>query len=350
MKIANRYEPTGSTAAGGMGEIVECVDSHLQRRVVIKRLKVGIDERRLIDEQKALAKLRSKHVVQLYDIVELDDRGKSESGIVLEFIEGKNLASNMFAPDRDYLYVLWQIASGLKEIHEGGIIHRDIKPANIRMDKEKVIKILDFGLARSDDEGKTRSIIGTPVFMAPELWAGSTISFDRSIDVYAFGATALALLTDKPPGELVHQPPRPVSLAAFNSAMTGLPLDIVTMLHSCLESNPAKRPSMAGIQAVLGRHLLANRHRALVIMNGQVYNLDSKTRKVTIKAGKVGELTIEYNSLDFAISKAVGAVTVNNSPAVAGSVVPGCCVITFGGDGQNRVFVTFDVSHPEVMS
>ena len=77
MKIANRYEPTGHTSTGGMGEIIQCNDSHLQRRVIIKRLQEGIEERRLLDEQRALAKLRSKHVVQLYDIIALRDRGKS---------------------------------------------------------------------------------------------------------------------------------------------------------------------------------------------------------------------------------------------------------------------------------
>src|SRR5271166_1208585 len=105
MKIAGRYEPTGTTSAGGMGEIIECVDLHLQRRVIIKRLQVGIEERRLIDEQKALAKLRSKHVIQLYDIIDLTDRKKPEKAIVIEFIEGENLEVNSFKAGRAYLKV-----------------------------------------------------------------------------------------------------------------------------------------------------------------------------------------------------------------------------------------------------
>jgi len=142
MKIADRYEPTGATSAGGMGEIIECIDLHLQRRVIIKRLQADIEARRLLDEQRALAKVRSKHVVQLYDIVELTDRRKTEKAIVLEFIEGNNLGINSFKPDRDYLKVLWQIAGGLKDIHAAGVIHRDIKPDNIRIDVEGVVKII----------------------------------------------------------------------------------------------------------------------------------------------------------------------------------------------------------------
>ena len=349
MKIADRYEPTGAISAGGMGEIIECFDLHLQRRVIIKRLQVGIQERRLIDEQKALARLRSKHVIQLYDIIELTDRRKPEKAIVIEFIDGENLEVNFFKPDRAYLNVLWQIACGLKDIHEGGVIHRDIKPSNIRVDNEGIIKIIDFGLARSGGDAKTRSIIGTPVFMAPELWSDRTVSFDQSIDVYAFGATALALLTKNPPKELAHQPPQAVSLTALKSSLHGLQTEIVALIHNCLRSDPNRRPTMAAVQARLARHLLENEHRALVVMDGKAHHLNRENRKITLNAGTVGSLTIEYDGFDFKISNASGAVSLNNTAARAGSIVPGCCVITFGGAGQNRRFVTFDVSHPEVM-
>lgn len=127
MTIAGRYEPTGVKTVGGMGEVFECIDTHLQRRVIIKRLQVGIEERRLLDEQKALARLRSKHVVQLYDIIEMSDRGRREKAIVLEFIDGKNLAIGSYTVGRPYLNVLWQMASGLRDIHDAGVIHRDIK-------------------------------------------------------------------------------------------------------------------------------------------------------------------------------------------------------------------------------
>lgn len=349
MKIANRYEPTGHTSTGGMGEIIQCNGSHLQRRVIIKRLQEGIEERRLLDEQRALAKLRSKHVVQLYDIIALRDRGKSEEAIVLEFIEGKSLEFNSFKADRAYMYILWQICSGIRDIHEGGIIHRDIKPNNIMLDNEGVIKIIDFGLARAEDHAKTRSIIGTPVFMAPELWSGETISFDQSIDVYAFGMTALTLVSKNIPRALTNHPPDEVTLSAISSCLTGLPTDVVNMIYKCLNSDPAQRPAMAEVQELLARHLLQNEHRALVVMDGQIHGLDRRNRKIALNAGTVGSLTIEYDGLDFRVTSASGAVSLNNTAARAGDVVPDCCVVTFGSGAQRRRFVTFDVSHPEVM-
>jgi hypothetical protein len=105
---------------------------------------------------------------------------------------------------------------------------------------------------------------------------------------------------------------------------------------------------MVDIGALLAKYLLKDQHRALVVMNGQAHLLDRNNRKVTLTAGTVGSLAIEYDGLDFKVSNASGAVYFNNTPAQVNGIVPGCCVITFG-NGVNRRFVTFDVSHPEVM-
>jgi serine/threonine protein kinase len=331
-----------------MGEVIECMDLHLQRKVVLKRLHSGIEARRLIDEQKALAKLRSKHVVQLYDIVTIAEGSRRESAIVLEYIEGENLELGEFNADRAYLKVVWQIACGLKDIHAAGIIHRDIKPNNIRINSEGVIKIIDFGLARSRDEARTHSVIGTPVFMAPELWGDGTISFDKSIDVYAFGVTCLALLNANLPSSLALRPPQVISLLALRANVAGLHPDIVALVHACLRADPSRRPSMADIEAQLARRLLENQHRALVVMGGQAHFLDRRNRRINLDAGRTGSLAIEYDGFDFRVASSSGSVYLNNARAVAGTVVPGCCVITFG-DGSVRRFVTFDISHPEVM-
>jgi eukaryotic-like serine/threonine-protein kinase len=211
-----------------------------------------------------------------------------------------------------------------------------------------VVKIIDFGLARSSDDAKTRSIIGTPIYMAPELWSDKTVSFDQSIDVYAFGVTSLALLSKNVPTEMARQPPQAVPLATLGASAPGLQAEIVALIHACLRTDPASRPRMADVEIMLARRLLHNQHRALVVIDGQVHSLDRKNRKITLNAGTVGSLTIEYDGFYFKVSSVSGQIFLNNTNAQTGSNVPGCCVITFGV-GAGRRFVTFDVSHPEVM-
>lgn len=84
MLIAGRYEPTGAAAWGGMAEAHRLLDTHLSREVILKRLRNPHDARRLIDEKKALLKLRSKHVVQLFDIIRYDYSGTPETGLILD--------------------------------------------------------------------------------------------------------------------------------------------------------------------------------------------------------------------------------------------------------------------------
>ncbi|MPT40257.1 MAG: serine/threonine protein kinase [Achromobacter sp.] len=329
-----------------MSEVQFCEDLHLQRHVVLKRLQPGIEARRLLDEQKALSKVRSKHVVQLYDIVTILEHGTEYPAIVLEFIDGNTLEIGKFLPDLSYLNLIWQIACGLNDIHEHGIIHRDIKPGNIKIDGEGVVKILDFGLSRSNADAKTRSIIGTPLFMAPEQWGHQSITFDSSIDVYAYAITCLALLTNEIPISLTKHPPSQPSWDSFSAPFAGIPKQIIDILYQCLATRN-DRPAMQDVKNLLARQLLKNRHRATVVLNGTTNTLDCNNRTIALNA-KIGNLTIEYDGIDFKVTKVSGAVYINNTAVFVGAVVPGCCVLTFGDSGP-RTFVTFDISNPEVM-
>lgn len=347
--IANRYEHVGSlNERGGMGEVDIFTDLHLRRDVVIKRLQAGVEEKRLLDEQKSLAKLRSKHVVQLYDIVAIGDMPEAEAALVLEYIDGKPIEVNSYHVGEELLKCLWQISCGLAEIHAAKIIHRDIKPQNLKVDSEGVVKILDFGLARGDDEAVTRSIIGTPVYMAPELWGEQTISFDASIDAYAFAITSLALVTDNPPRELCVSPPLTISYETFRGYLDKFHEEIVNILFQCLSHNPSARPSMRAVSDTLKKHLLFNKHKATVVLDGSVHVLNEQNRKTRLSAN-VGMLEIEYDGLNFKVKSANGHVLINNKQVTAGDIVPGCSVIAFGRPDKVRKFVTFDVSNPEVM-
>lgn len=350
MKIPDRYVFSGKSIKGGMGEVRVYSDTHLEREVVLKILKNGEDQRRLLDEQKALLQLRSKHVVQLYDIVEIDTDSSPKKALVLEYINGADLEFGIFDVNVRYLTVLWQISCGLAEIHEAGIIHRDIKPANMRLDESGVLKIFDFGLSRNfGADAHTISAIGTPVFMAPELWKKTNVSFDQAVDVYAFAITALCLLKGaSAPSELSEFPPKPIASGRLSTSLRGLSNEIIELLESCLRHDPSERPTSAVLESVLKRHLLKGKHRALLVANGKTYELHSNSANANVSIEPLGAIGINYNGLQFIVTSKSGTITVNNKSIEIGYELPACCVITFGASSSRR-FITFDVSNPEVL-
>lgn len=349
MKLPNRYKLTGTTAGGGMGDILYCTDTHLGRPVVLKVLKDGEEERRLLDEQKALLKVRSKHVVQLFDVVQVSNAHDIRTALVLEHIDGSDLTIASFAPDTAYLKTIWQIACGLSEIHEAGVIHRDIKPNNVRIDNGGIVKILDFGLARSAGvDDKTNSIIGTKGYMAPELWGTSTVSFNQAVDVYAFGALALRLIEKNLPAHLLQEPPVALPKGKVGLILNGLPQDVIDVMEACLGYRAVDRPQIKEVEMVLRRHLLHNRHRALLVLDATKYEINASSPHVVAKVGSLGAVGIAYDGVRFTVSSLTGSVRVNNTTVAVGDRLPDCCVIAFG-DNSARRFVTFDVSNPEVM-
>ncbi len=145
-RFPKRYTPIGSPASGGFSHVFKCRDNHLERDVAIKFIQDEIEKRRLLDELRALLQMRSKHVVRVYDIVAGED---DTIGIVEEYVEGEDLLCSDFplqSPE-NYLKTLWQIATGIADIHTAGVIHRDIKPNNMKLDNEGIVD-LRFRLAR----------------------------------------------------------------------------------------------------------------------------------------------------------------------------------------------------------
>ncbi|WP_162918510.1 serine/threonine protein kinase [Taklimakanibacter deserti] len=332
-----------------MSEVLVCRDLHLDRDVIVKRLQGHTEPQRLIDEQKALLKLRSKHVVQLLDIVTTDAFGKEEKCLVMEYIDGADLSPGSFGADDKYVGSLWQIGSGIADIHQAGIIHRDIKPNNVRRDKMGVLKIFDFGLAREvGKDDATKNIIGTIGYMAPELFGTKTIPFSPAVDVYAFGATAVALLDKNLPDELKQG--EQVPLLYLQKLMAGLHADVPAIIHQCTNSDPTKRPPMNAVRDTLEDQLLRDRHHARIVNGANIYELSSANRNISLQSA-VGSIAIGYNGLQFRVTSVSGEVFVNNEAAKVDQRMYPACVITIGDRHRpNRAFLTFDVSHPEVMA
>jgi len=272
---------------------------------------------------------------------------------VQEFIEGRDLFDDGTAPasTEEFYKQMWQIAGGISDIHALSIIHRDIKPNNMKIDTEGVIKIFDFGLAR--DEGpsaSTMGFVGTIGFAAPELY-GDEVTFTAAVDTYAFGATALYLAIRSLPPNLLKKPPKPSGVSYFSAVPFSLAQEVTEILDSCLAYTPNDRPNMTEVRDVLARYLLFDRHRALIVFNGRSSYLDAENRFVKLDLPSMGQVQIHYNGLKFIAMNVTGDVWVNNRPIAVGDALPGSCVVALGAPDQKsrRKYITFDLSHPEIV-
>jgi eukaryotic-like serine/threonine-protein kinase len=185
---------------GGMGEVYKARDTRLDRLVAIKFSRSQFGDR-FEREARIVAGLSHPHICQLYDV--------GPNYLVFEYIDGPPVKGPM--PPRDAIQVVLQIADALEEAHSHGIIHRDLKPANILL-TARGVKVLDFGLAKQnrksqkaeekekDDLTRPGTVMGTPAYMAPELWEGQLA--DARSDIYSFGCLLYELLTGE---RFVHE-------------------------------------------------------------------------------------------------------------------------------------------------
>src|SRR6201984_2494016 len=154
-KLAH-YEITAHLGSGGMGDVYQATDAKLGRSVAIKFLPAAFShdtERvaRFQREARVLASLNHPNIAAIHGVEEIDTR----HFLVMELVPGETLADRVkrgAIPIEEVLPIAKQIAEALEEAHEKGVVHRDLKPANIKLTPVGVVKVLDFGLAKSAEE------------------------------------------------------------------------------------------------------------------------------------------------------------------------------------------------------
>lgn len=183
---------------GGMGTVYLADDTRLQRKVALKTLKSELAKKpgakdRFLREARAAARLQDDHIVPIHYVGEAD----GIPFLAMPFLPGESLESRIKGkkpaeskplPIAEAIHIARQVAQGLAVAHAQGLIHRDIKPANIWLEAPTGrVKILDFGLARSQAESgnltATGAIMGTPAYMAPEQARGKSI--DARADLFS---------------------------------------------------------------------------------------------------------------------------------------------------------------------
>lgn len=349
--IPSRYKPLGSSGSGGFSDVFFFYDENLERNVAIKSIRDVSQIDRLTDEVNALMQLRSKHVVQVYDVTPpIDD----SFGIVMEHINGSDLIDipDHLKQPENLLKLLWQMASGISDIHASGIIHRDIKPNNMKLDGEGILKIFDFGLARMQGiNAKTVGFRGTYYFSAPEQYQSGNVNFTSAVDVYAFGVTALYLITENLPQELLDIPPTPITGSVYDGTFLCSYPNLIALFEQCLSQDPENRPKMVDVVDEISKHLLFDKHQALAVHNGRSHILNSVSRSAQLSLGTIGACNLQYDGLNFIMSNVVGEVYVNNALITHSHQMMGACVIAIGGahrHASERNYITFDISNPEV--
>ncbi|PQO47556.1 serine/threonine-protein kinase [Blastopirellula marina] len=251
-----RYVILDQIGKGGMGQVYRARHSRMGREVAIKVLAPEIMSKpnaieRFEREVRLVAKLHHENIVAAYDADEAQDL----HFLVMEFVDGPDLESVVRrggpTPVLKAVNYLLQAARGLQYAHEKGLIHRDVKPANLLLSPKGIVKILDLGIARfqeeADKQGLTKSgaVMGTIDYMAPEQ-AIDAKSVTPQADIYSLGCTLCYLLTGQPPfgGDtllvklLNHRDQAPVRLTA---ARDDVPPALDAVYQKCLAKQPGDR-------------------------------------------------------------------------------------------------------------
>ena len=205
--LGNRYELLEMIAEGGMSKVYRAYCNTLNRIVAVKVLKneFSKDEEFLIkfnNEAKAAASLNHPNIINVYDV----GQEKDIAYIVMEYVDGINLKQLInkkgTLTEKEALNIIKQISLALKEAHRNKIIHRDIKPHNIMINKDNVVKVGDFGIAKATTSATIttlNNVIGSVHYFSPEQARGGYM--DERSDIYSLGVMLYELLIGKPPYE-----------------------------------------------------------------------------------------------------------------------------------------------------
>jgi serine/threonine-protein kinase len=254
---------------GGMGVVYRASHAMLRRPTAIKLLANGGDVglARFEQEVQLLASLAHPNIVTVHDY------GRTADGsfyYAMELLDGMDLEKLVNAdgpqPPERVIHIVRQVARGLHEAHDVGLVHRDIKPANVfvcrRWGEPDAVKVLDFGLAKNQAEPPTsvtdqNVVLGTPLYISPEALKGAALVDARS-DIYSLGAVAYCMLTAEPVftgssalevcTKHLHSAPVPPSERLGRA----VPADLETIVLRCLAKSPADRyPTAAELERAL---------------------------------------------------------------------------------------------------
>jgi dipeptidyl aminopeptidase/acylaminoacyl peptidase len=253
------YEIVSLLGKGGMGEVYKALDTRLDRQVAVKILPADLADpearQRFEREAKAISRLSHPNICALYDV----GHEQHIEYLVMELLDGETLADRLAKgplPMADVLRYGGQIAEALAAAHRQGVAHRDLKPGNVMITRTGV-KLLDFGLAKTIDDGlkpaiesetptstspltAMGTILGTYQYMAPEQLQGRPA--DARSDVFALGAVLYEMASGRRP----FAGSTPIAVAAAVTTAEPPPIAVTPspferLVRACLVKDPDRR-------------------------------------------------------------------------------------------------------------
>jgi serine/threonine protein kinase len=303
-----------------MGVVYRASHAMLRRPTAIKLLTDGDDASlaRFEREVHLLASLSHPNIVTVHDY------GRTADGsfyFAMELLDGMDLETLVAAdgpqPAERVIHIVRQVARGLSEAHDVGLVHRDIKPANVFLCRHwgepDAVKVLDFGLAKNNADPRMaltgqNVVLGTPLYISPEMLNSGALVDARS-DIYSLGAAAYYMLTAQPvfTGSSVvevclqHLTSAPVAPSARLGR--AVPADLEAIVLRCLAKSTADRyPSAAELERALAACAAAEKWSAAhaqawwqlrgsaptpapeVDRSGRTVKIDPATRQATLHA------------------------------------------------------------------
>jgi len=278
-----RYTIRGELGRGGFATVYRALDTKLRREVALKVLKPGwTDDPRAVErfmrEATQSAMLKHPNIVTIYDV----DQFEGRLFIAMELVPGRSLqqivAQDGPLPWERTIVILEQAASALDHAHKRGLTHRDVKPANIILDETESgdrvrVVLTDFGLVRGAEQasltlGSTGGIVGTPEYIAPEVWDGQPAG--PASDVYALACSGHYMLTS----QVLFGAATPMAVIRRHMQgpllprqwPAGIPDSVTEVLQKALARDPAQRTATAS-EMVAGlrrcQNQEAERHEAV---------------------------------------------------------------------------------------
>lgn len=253
---SGRYVLKGILGRGGMAVVYRATDEVLGREVALKFLTEQMSARAdiremFVREARSVAQLNHPNIVTIYDYGELNGR----SFIAMEYVDGITVDQLIREHGQlDPIEALRIVASMLEALdyaHQRKIIHRDIKPSNAMRTSTGIVKLMDFGLARSISESNAASVVaGTPAYMPSEQFLGGDI--DHRADIFAVGVSLYEMLSGDLPYRHLDRSKTPPPLSKTASLPAALDAIVLRAVHDDREKRwQSAREMLAPIRQII---------------------------------------------------------------------------------------------------